>query len=204
MNLVPSDLIEVLYLSDDKMVERRSGSSAEFLSVSQLLASRGARIMHHCNNRAHQKGPGEMCTQLLPSKSWRRPTPQLSATLQPKPVLDSAGVCSLVWSWCASHLSLWRLSSSTASWPCCFRLDGGRGLPCSSSRTCFTSSPIPLPRRFVDGLTHCVPLLVLKRWYPSAVSHIAGVDETAQHSFFTKSQLLHSFPDGRSFHEKKQ
>ena len=32
----------------------------------------------------------------------------------------------------------------------------------------------------VDGLTHCVPIFVHKRWFPSIVHHIGGVDESAQ------------------------
>ena len=39
----------------------------------------------------------------------------------------------------------------------------------------------------VDGLADGVPVLVHKRWSPSAVHHV-GVDEGAQHTFFTSSK----------------
>ena len=51
----------------------------------------------------------------------------------------------------------------------------------------------------VDGLAICMPVLVHKRWSPSAGSHICGVDERAQRACFTfsKRYLVHLFPDGR-------
>ena len=70
---------------------------------------------------------------LLPWKRQGRPTPPLSATLQSTPAPDSAGACSTIpperrpdlrssarWAGRSTRrISPWRLSSSTASLPCC-------------------------------------------------------------------------------------
>ena len=95
---------------------------------------------------------------LLPSRSQRRPTPPPSATLQPMPVLDSAAV--LFHNSCrtacrftilsslvlvkvrVASLSLWRLFSSTASWPCTWMADVD--FLVHLHRACSASSPISL------------------------------------------------------------
>ena len=47
----------------------------------------------------------------------------------------------------------------------------------------------------VGGLADGVPVLVHKRWSPSAVHHV-GVDEGAQHTFFTSSNVNSPTPSG--------
>ena len=88
--------------------------------------------------RVQQKSP---TTQLLPPAVVE---PASSHTSTLGQVLDSASVCSTIPAEPRSDLrssarglvivrrriSLWRLLSSTASCPCCLRLDDGRRLPC--------------------------------------------------------------------------
>ena len=55
--------------------------------------------------------------------------------------------------------------------------------------------PLRSLETLVDGLADCVPLLIYQRWTSSAVSHIRGANEGAQHTFFTSSkcQFFHPF-----------
>ena len=50
---------------------------------------------------------------------------------------------------------------------------------------------------FVDGLAEGVPVLIHEWRLPSAVSHIRGVNESVQHTFFfgSQCQLTSSFPN---------
>ena len=141
---------------------------------------------------------------LLSSRSHRRPTLPLSATLQPKPVPDSASVCSTIPGEPHPELrSSARSSGHRTRRVASLSLSGVSYLPqrlgpAASTkmtdvdflghllRTCGTSSPIPLPRR---------PCRRLGKRHANS----GAVDERAQRTFltFTKCQLAHSFLDGR-------
>lgn len=79
-----------------------------------------------------------------------------------------------------------RLSHFTQFWPSYSRSECERWLPCSFPQTYDTTSPIPLPRR---------PCRWLGKLRATVDCHTGGVDEAAQHTFFTPSKctFVHSF-----------